>query len=175
MTADNHPVVKDYIIPLARYPHLKETQTLHDAVQAIQEFTCGENNRLRYSEMLVVNERNQLVGRLSIENILEGLDKRLVEVPKVKGFEGKGGEYPNLSILWEDSFFMKCTEKKDEQIKGFMTPTDRLVKGSDSLLKALSIMLHTKEVILPVSDQERIIGVIRLEEIFKAICSVCKL
>ena len=144
-------------------------------MQTIQSFTCGENDRLRYPELLVLNDQNQLVGRLTLQDILQGLDKRLVEVPKVKGFEGKGSEFPNLAILWEDSFFVECSKKATNPIKDFMSPTKRHVKGGDPLLKALSIMLHSNDVILPAVDEARVIGVIRLEEIFKAICSRCKL
>jgi CBS domain-containing protein len=167
--------VKDSTILLERYPHIQETQTLHDGVQVIQSFTHGENNRLKYSELLVINDQNQLVGRLTLQDILQGLDKRLVAVPKAKGFEGKGAEYPNLAILWEESFYLECSQKASRPIRDFMSPAKRYVKGSDSLLKALSMMLYTHETLLPVVEEKRVIGVIRIEEIFKAICSQCKL
>ena len=171
MAAEN-PVVRDFIVPIDKYPHLKDTQTLSDAVQTLLSHTCGENDRLRYGGMLVVNEKNQLVGRLNLQAILQSFDKRLA--PQ-KGYEGKEGEYPNLALLWEDSFFSKCSEKKDTPISDFMMATDKIVKGDDSLLKALSIMLHSDEVVLPVVEDGNIIGVVRLEEIFTAICTVCKL
>ncbi len=171
MAAEN-PVVRDFIVSIDEYPHIKDTETLSDAVQTLLSFTCGEKNGLRYGGMLVVNEKNELVGRLNLQAILQAFDKRLVDVP---GHEGKDGEYPNLAILWEDSFFHKCSEKKDTPVSDFMTKTKNLVKGEDSLLKALSIMLHSDEVVLPVRENGAIVGVIRLEEIFTAICGVCKL
>nr|MBF0220707.1 CBS domain-containing protein [Desulfobulbaceae bacterium] len=171
MAAEN-PIVRDFIIPIDRYPHLRETQTLSDAVQVLMSHTCGENEYLRYAGILVLNEKNQLVGGLNLQDILRALDKRFA-LPK--GHEGKAGEYPNLAILWEDSFFHKCSEKKDIAISDFMVPTKKIVKGDDPLLKALSIMLHGNEVVLPVKEEGSIIGVIRLEEIFLALCGVCKL
>ena len=167
--------VQDIAILLERYPHIQETQTLHEGVQVIQSFTFGENDRLRYSELLVLNDRNQLVGRLTLQGILQGLDERLVVVPKAKGFEGKGAEYSNLSILWEDSFYLECSKKASHPVREFMSPAKRYVKGSDPLLKALSIMLHTHETLLPVVDEKRVTGVIRIEEIFKAITNLCNL
>ncbi|MFH1216896.1 MAG: CBS domain-containing protein [Pseudomonadota bacterium] len=174
MTADN-PVVRDFVIPLERYPHLQETKTIHDAVEIILSFNCGGNERLRYSELFVLNEQNQLVGRMSLRDILKGLDRRLVEVPAVKEFEGKGAEYPNLAFLWEESFFVECSRKKDAPLKGFMSPVERMVKADDSLVKALSVILHGVDQVLPVIDGDEVIGVIRLEEIFKAVCRYCKL
>ena len=173
MTADTL-TVKDFIIPVDRYPHVHEAETIHDAVQVIQSYTCGENDRLRYSELLVLNDKNQLAGRLTLQDILKGLDKRLVEVSKVKEFEGKGAEYPNLAILWEESFFIECSNKADRLIRDFMSPTTT-IKAGDPLVKALSVILNGNDVIMPVVEEERVIGVIRLEEIFKAICAQCKL
>lgn len=170
------PVVRDFIIPLERYPNLLETKTLHDAVETLLSFACGENDRLRYSAIFVLNEENQLVGKATLQDLLRGLDKRLVEVPGVASFEGKGAEYPNLAVLWEESFFVECAKKKDVPLKELMVPIERMVKADDSLVKALSILLHhPDDQALPVIDGGTVVGAIRLEEIFKAVCSCCKL
>ena len=55
-----------------------------------------------------------------------------------------------------------------------MSPVKHIVKGSDPVLKALAIMINTKDLVLPVVDEGRIIGVIRLKEIFKVITERCK-
>lgn len=174
MTADTL-VVKDFIIPLDRYPHLGDTQTLHDAVEIIQTFTCGPSDRLRYSELMVINDQNQLVGRVTLQDILRGLDQRLVDVPNVKEFEGQSVEYANLSILWEESFFVECSKKGVVPIRDLMSPAKRFVRGDESLLKALAMLLHSNDVIMPVVDNGQVSGVIRLEEIFKAISGRCQL
>jgi len=173
VTADI-PVVKDHLIPIAKYPSLRETQTLSEAVQVILSYTCG-NDRLMFSEILVLNDQNQLVGHLNLQSILKALDKRLADIPEVKGHEGKGAQFPNLSILWEESFFHTCPLKRDIPIRDVMQSTHRYAKSGDSLIKALAIILQSNEDALPVLDNGSIVGVIRLEEIFKAICCSCKL
>lgn len=173
MSTDN-PVVKDFIIPLEKYPNLNENQTIHDAVQVIRSFICGENDHLRYAALLVLNDQNQLVGSVTLRDILRGLDPRFREFPKVKKFEGKGSEFPDLTILWEESFFVECTQRSHVPIKDFMSPIHH-VKGGDPILKALSIMLSTNDDILPVVDKDKVFGVIRLEEIFKEINDRCKI
>jgi len=167
------PVVRDSIVPIDSYPHLKETQTLADAVQTLLSFPGDENDRIRYGGMLVVDENDQLVGCLNLQTILRALDKRMAGSPE--RYEGKEGEYQDLAILWEDSFFSKCSEKRDTPISDCMIPVQHIVKGGDPLLKALSIMLHSDEVVLPVVEDGAVVGVIRLEEIFTAICGVCRL
>jgi len=167
------PVVRDFIVPIGSYPHIKETQTISNAVQTLLSFAGDKNGRIRYRGMLVVNENDNLVGRLTLQTILRALDKRMADIPE--SYEGKGGEYQDLAILWEDSFFSKCSEKRDTLISNCMMPIQHIVKGRDPLLKALSIMLHSNEVVLPVVEDGAVVGVIRLEEIFMAICGVCRL
>ncbi|MCL7487601.1 MAG: CBS domain-containing protein [Desulfobulbaceae bacterium] len=174
MTTDI-PAVKDLVIPIERYPHVNQDKTLHDAVQVIQSYTCGENDRIRYSEIMVVNDQNQLAGRLSILDVLRGLDKRFSEIPKVKEFAGKGSDYPNLTILWEDAFFVGCAKGVSRPVREFMSPIKNMVKTSDSLLKVLSILLSLNCQLLPVVEGKRVVGVIRLEEIFKEISVRCGL
>ncbi len=172
MTAQNQ-IVKDFIVPISRYPHLRESQTLGEAVQTLLSYTCGNEGRLQYAGILITDKDNQLAGFLNLQTILRALDSRLANTPR--GFEGKGGKYPDLAILWEESFFSKCSEKNNTPISDFMISPETVVKGNDPLLKALSIMLHSNEIVLPVNEEGSIIGVIRLEEIFTAICNACRL
>ena len=174
MASDN-PVVRDLVIPLEDFPHLNENQTLHDAVEVLLSYTCGEYNRIRYAELLILNDRNQLSGRVTLQNILLNLDPRLKEASKVKGFEGKGAGFLDLIILWEDSFFVECRKWSHILIKDLMSPIKHIVKGSDPVLKALAIMTNTQNLVLPAIDEGRIIGVIRLKEIFKTITARCKI
>jgi len=169
------PVVRDYTIPLERYPHLNEQKTLRDAAKVIHTFTAGEKNHLRYSDALVVNDQNQLVGRITMTDILHGLAPQLVEATKVNKFEGKAAHFPNLAILVEDSFFKECSLRWNKPISKFMSPVEHTVSADTHLLQTLLIMLNTKDFNLPVVDNEMIVGVIRLEEIFKAISSHCNL
>lgn len=173
MTSEKKPIVRDFIVLTDSYPHIKETKTISDAVQTLLSFPGDENGRIRYRGMLVVNENDKLVGRLTLQAILRALDKRMADIPE--RYEGKEGEYQDLAILWEDTFFARCSEKRDTPISDCMIPTQHIVKGGDPLLKALSIMLHSDEVVLPVVEDGAVVGVIRLEEIFTAICSVCML
>ena len=81
--------VKGFIIPMKRFPHIDESQSLQEAVKALRGYTCGPNERMRYSELLVISEQHQLVGRVNLQSILKGLDPNLAQV--FKGYEGTAG------------------------------------------------------------------------------------
>ena len=169
------PVAKNLIIPLAQYPHLKDSQTLADAIGMLYSFTCGEHKRFRYSEILILNDQGQLAGRVTLQDLLKAYDARLADIPKVQEFEGKGAEFPNLAILWEESFFKRCAKQGLKPIGEFMSPIKNIAKATDPVLKVLSIMLAKNETVLPVIENDEVIGLIRIEEIFKSISEQCSL
>jgi len=173
--APDNPVARDLVIPLEKFPHLNEQQTLHDAVEVLNSYTCGGDGRLGFAELLILNNKNQLSGRVTLADMLLCLDPRLKEVSKVGSFEGKGSEFSDLIILWEDSFFVECKKWSHILIRDLMSPIKHVVKGSDPVLKALTTMINTKDSVLPVVDDGRVIGVIRMKEIFKAITATCKI
>lgn len=173
--ADYAPVVRDFTIPLNCYPHLNEKQTLKDAVEQIKSFVVGENDRIRYSCLLIVNDNNQLVGRVSLEDIIHALAPRMLDATKVKKFEGKESDFPNLAILMEDSFFKDCRKQSEVPISSFMGKIPTFLNADTPLLKALAIMLNVDNKTLPVVDSEKIIGVLRLEEVFAEITSKCQI
>ncbi len=164
------PTVRNVLIPLDRYPHINENQTLHDAVNELKSFTAGVNNRLLYDVLLVVNDQNQLVGRVTLADIMKALFPALYEAVKVKKFEGKGTEFPNLAILLEDIVIKECSMKAIKPVKEFMSDAESFIQADTQILKTLIIMLNTGYNNLPVIDGDAIIGVIRLEEVFLAMC-----
>jgi CBS domain-containing protein len=163
--------IRDLIIPHDRYPFLNENQTLQEAIQTFLSFRDEQLNSPLYTILFVVNDQKQLVGKLSMLDILQGLAPSLSEITKVDKFEGKGVEYPNLSFLYEESTFATCGENQNKPIKPLLQPIDFSLSADTLILKALIMMSHRNNFYVPVTDNGGIIGVLRLEEIFNAMCT----
>lgn len=164
-------VIRDLIIPVDRYPHLNEEQTLQEAIQTVMSFRAEQQERLHYVILFVINNQNQLVGKLSMLDIMHGLAPRLIEATKVDKFEGKGAEYPNLSFLYEDSTFAKCGENQHKAIKPLIQPIDFSFPADTHTLKALIMMSYRNDFTVPVTENGTLIGILRLEEIFTEMCT----
>ncbi len=164
-------VIGEIVIPLSSYPHLKENQTLQEAIQALMSFEAGEPSRPKYAGLLVVNDNKQLVGKLSLLDIMHGLVPRLVDAAKADKFEGKDAEYPNLSFLYEDSTFAECGKNLQQPIKSLLQPIEFSLPADTHILKALAMMSHRKEFNVPVTDNGSVVGMLRLEEIFNVMCT----
>jgi len=164
-------VIRDLIIPLDRYPNLNENQTLQEAIQALMAFRAGQEERIQYGKVLVVNDQNQLVGKLSLVDIMHGLAPQLLEATKVAKFQGKDIDFENLSILYEDKTLADCGKNQHKSVKALLHPITFSLPAETNILKALVMMSHRNDFTVPVTENGSIIGILRLEEIFHAMCT----
>ena len=164
-------VIRDIITPLDRYPRLNENKTLYDAIQAFKSFHKDKQGGLCAAVLLVLNDKNQLVGKLTLVEIMNGLIPRLVDVTTAGKFEGKGEAFPNLSFLYEDSTFSACGKNQLKTIKSLLKAIDFSLPADTNILKALVMMSHENDFNVPVTDKEEIIGMLCLEKIFNSICT----
>ncbi|MBL4903865.1 MAG: CBS domain-containing protein [Desulfocapsa sp.] len=168
---DKTVLIGDILIPLDRYPHLNENQTLQEAIEAVIAFRTEQQDRLHCAGILVVNDKNELVGRLSLIDILHGLIPRLVDTSKLHKFEGKEVEYHDLAFLYEDNTSAECEKTQKNPIKPLLTAIDFSLPADTHILQALVMMTHRNDFNVPVTDNGNIIGVLCLEEIFNAMCA----
>ncbi|MCI5211803.1 MAG: hypothetical protein D3910_24165, partial [Candidatus Electrothrix sp. ATG2] len=73
--------IRAMITPLERCPRLYQHQTLNDAI-ALFSLNPSENNPIDLPILLVLDEKNTLVGRLSRTDILCGLVPNMLERSK---------------------------------------------------------------------------------------------
>ena len=166
--------VRDIAIQLVDYPHIDSEKTVSDAVDVLRAFTCGDLSHLKFSELMVMNKKQAVIGRLRLHDILEGLEPRLFE-DKPQKFEGPEEGRADLTILWEDVFEKDCRKRAGRPVKEFMTTIGSMVQANDHLLKALYIMVRGRESSVPVAEAGNVIGVIRMEEVFNTISVICNL
>jgi len=168
--------VKDFVIPLERYPHIREEQTLAEAIKQVLSYKWGAKEQLlRFAELFVFNHEDQVVGKITVGDILTALEPRLLKKEEDPVFEGPEVDASNLSILWEDAFFKQCREHQERPVKEIMSPITTVINSSDLVLKALYVMLRSGEQSLPVLDDGKVVGVLRIEELFTITSGLCEL
>ena len=145
--------VKDLLIPLSDYPHLPFWATLKEAlIQLTSASEAGMNT------VLIFNEAYRLVGILTQVDILWGIE------PKFARHYEEG-----VPVFWSDLLTESARKRIMQPIKEFMSPTKVMVDSKDSIIKASHIMLIENQNILPVKEDDRVVGVIRLEDIFREV------
>jgi len=168
------PVVKDLIVPLEQFPYLKSDASVHDAVGQLFSHVNG-GGKLQYDELLVVNSQDQYVGRLTIRGILTCYFPTLFDGGQKAIFAGKKEKFSDLAILLEDSFQAECKRQGALPVSQFMAPPLKSIKAELHPLHAAEIMMEEGETCLPVVENQAMIGVIRLIDIFRTLAGSCSL
>jgi len=166
--------VKDLIIPLEQFPHVQSEAPVHEAVGLLFSHVNG-NGRLQYDELLVISADNQYVGRLTIRGILTCYFPTLFAGDQQPIFAGKQAKFTDLAILLEDSFQAECKRQGALPVRDFMAPPHKAIKAGLHPLHAAEIMMEENETCLPVMEDDGLIGLVRLIDIFRTLASSCSL
>lgn len=169
------PVVKDLVIPLHVFPHLGSDQSVHEAVGQLFSHTESASGNLLFDELLVISPTNQYVGRLTIQNILTCYFPTLFDGSQKSIFAGKKEKFTDLAILMEGSFQAECKRQGALPVSQFMAPPHKSIKADMHPLHAAEIMMAENETCLPVVENQALIGVVRLIDLFRTLAGSCSL
>ena len=166
--------VKDLIIPLEQFPHVQSEAPVHEAVGLLFSHVNG-NGRLQYDELLVISADNQYVGRLTVRGILTCYFPALFATGDKQIFAGKKEKFSDLAILMEDSFQGECKRQGALPVRDYMAPPLKSIKANLHPLHAAEIMMTENETCLPVVEDDGLIGLVRLIDLFRTLASSCSL
>jgi len=113
--------------------------------------------------VLVFDEKYQLMGILTLRDIIRGLEPRFMqESGLIKGD-------PNLALLMGDLFGPGMREASQKPVSEVMSPIKITVQGSDPIAKAIFLMIKEGVGMMPVIQDSKVAGMIRLSDLFKEI------
>ena len=160
--------VKQLMIPLAEYPHIREDAALRDAFAVIEEGL--EKKGMRFRHVLVLDETNRLLGLLGLRDILRGVFPEFLRatLPGQSRAEMVLPQYSALATLWQDTFHEHCREQMQKPVGPHVVPVAATVSPEDPVTKAAYLMVFTDASMLPVVDDGKVVGVIRLIDVFNA-------
>jgi len=113
--------------------------------------------------VLVFDEKYQLMGILTLRDIIKGLEPRFMhETALVKAD-------PNLSVLMGDLFGPGMREASQKPVSEVMSPIKVTIQGNDLLAKAIFMMIQENVGMMPVVQDGKVAGMVRLSDLFKEI------
>ena len=155
--------VKELMIPLEDYPHIPYWFTLRQAMAIVREAAVKFEGSFEPRAVLVFDEKYQLMGMLTLRDIIKGLEPRFMhETALVKAD-------PNLTVLMGDLFGPGMREASQKPVSEIMSPIKITVQGSDSIAKALFLIIKEGVGVMPVIQESKVAGMIRLSDLFKEI------
>ncbi|MBU1565179.1 MAG: CBS domain-containing protein [Proteobacteria bacterium] len=169
MSTENQ-MVRDIMLPLSAFPCMKESGTVHEAIQQLRSFCpIGSSGPCGFSELMVVNDLGGLIGRVTQQGILRVLFSTLLDSVDIKAFEGKTKEYSDLATLLNGVMMREGVNHLNASLAKVIEKGIRVLPASTDLIHAMSVMVIGKETVLPVVDLGKLVGVIKLAEVFGAL------
>lgn len=132
--------------------------TIHQAVEKLVELDRREQSGvLEAQSLLVVDEDGKLEGLIAMLDILTG-----IEPPFMR-------EAEHLAALtWDGMFDDIVSQAENRTVAEAMVPLDQLeaVEPDDRLMTAVELMVRKKQRRLPVVEDDKVIGIVRLYDVF---------
>lgn len=154
--------MSELMIPLEDYPHVPFWFTLKQAMAIIREAAIKFPGTFEPRSVLVFDEKYQLVGVLSLGDLLAGITPPLPEL--------EGEAWENLVRRLEADLTGKWVEEKaNTPVSEVMSPITATVAAEDTVARALLLMVKEKLPRLPVMQGSRVVGLIRQSELFQVI------
>ncbi len=161
-------VVKDLMIGIFEYPHIPYWFSLSQAVRIVKVSFLSTKKYPEPMAILVFDEKYNLLGTLTLKDILKGLEPRFLK-PSTKAQVPEEDE-SGLSLIWDTLFTKESKELGEKTVSEIMSPAKFFVEPDDPITKAAYLMLHHDLVLLPVlENKKKFIGLVRMIEIFDEI------
>lgn len=158
--------VKDLMIPLEDYPHIPYWFTLRQAMAIVREAAIKFEGTFEPRAVLVFDEKYQLMGLLTLRDVVRGLEPRFAED------KGLIKADPSLAVLMGDMFGPGMKEASQKPVSEVMSPIKVTVNGDDPITKALFLMIKENVGMMPVLQDNKVVGMVRMNELFKEISDV---
>jgi CBS domain-containing protein len=161
----NTKVVKDLMIDVFEFPHIPYWFSIRQAIGIIKKSLLTKEKCLQPMAVLVFDEKYNLVGTVSLKDILRGLEPRFLKTTTKA--QGHVGDDSGLSLLWDTMFSKESKEMAEKPIGDVMTPAKSFVTPEDPITKAAYLMVHNDLALLPVlENNKKFVGLVRMIEVF---------
>jgi len=159
----NDKKVKDLMIPLEDYPHIPYWFTLRQAMAIVREAAVKFGGAFEPRAVLVFDEKYQLMGMLTLRDIIKGLEPRFLQETSLVKMD------PSLTVLMGDHLGPNMRAASQRPVSEVMSPIQATVDGSAPIAKALYLMIQENVGLMPVIQDSKVAGMIRLSDLFNEI------
>ncbi len=161
-------VVKDVMIGIFEYPHVPYWFSISQTIKIVKVSFLSTKKYPDPMAILVFDEKYNLMGTLTLKDILKGLEPRFLK-PSAKAQVAEEDE-TGLSLIWDTLFVKGTKELAEKPVSEIMVPAKYFVEPDDPITKAAYMMLHHDLVLLPVlENKKKFVGLVRMIEIFDEI------
>ena len=155
-----------FMIRLEEYPHIPYWFTLREAMAIVREAAIKFGGSFEPRAVLVFDEKYQLMGILTLRDIIIGLEPRFLQESALIKMD------PSLTVLMGDFFGPKMKEQSQRAVSEVMSPIKITVNAEDLITKPLYLMIKENIGMIPVMRGGKVAGILRLSDLFGEISKI---
>jgi len=156
--------VRDIFIPLGDLPHLHQDATVREAITLLhRQHTSGG---WRYRHLMVFDADETLVGILSLRDMIRALMPPYLKTNLASQYSGPLPDDVSLSVIWQESFQSQCQYLAEAKVSQYMATVLDTVQADAPVTRAAYLMVAHRVDMLPVLEGEKVVGVVRIVDIF---------
>lgn len=176
--------VKELMIPLSEYATVNAGATLYEAVLALEKAQADfDHTRYRHRAILVLDDLGNVVGKMSQLDVLRALEPKYDEMMEQSLFQQRHSFTKKFmkSIMlqyqmWDTDISNICRNSAEQPVTKFMhTLSDgEYVEQNASLYEAIHQLVMGHKQSLLVTQDNKIIGILRLTDVFASVFHTMK-
>lgn len=153
--------------PLAEYPQIDADATLGDVFALLKQ---RYDAALQFRSVLVFDRQKRLIGKISLHDLLKILlPDYLTHLPA--HLEGADNDLATLALLWQDDSAEDVQKIARERVGDHVRPAAAPLKPDDPLTLALYRFANSDFNTIPVAENGRIVGVLRIVDVLAAVAA----
>jgi CBS-domain-containing membrane protein len=172
--------VKDIMVPISDYATVQEDSNLMETIKSLENQTMKfGSGPYRHRAVLVVNKKNEVVGKVSQVDIMRALEPNYQKIGSDLYLSRYGFSSDFMKAiakqfkLWDRSLESMCDQARKTTVKDVMyTPADhQKVSDKDSLILAMHqiVMGQHQSLLVTEGSGKNIIGILRSTDVFNAL------
>lgn len=175
--------VKELMVPIAEYATVFEDATLNEAILALEDAQKNvEQGYERHRAVLVLDKNGRMVGKLTQWDVSAGIEPRYRAIENISEASRLGFDPEHIRSmlasydLWKKPLEDLCRKASEFRIRDIMSKPSpgEYIEEDASLDEAIHLLVMGRHLSLIVKKGDGISGILRMSDVFKAICDKVK-
>lgn len=165
--------VSDIMIPVENYTTIDVNRTLKEAIEEVKKsyetiLSTGKIMETGHRSILVFDGKGELVGILSIKDLIRALRPAYLSAPKPT----MADSIRFSPMFWTGLFTNQVKALIDKKVGNIMSKTPLLVDENANLMEIADLMFTERARRVAVTRQGKVVGIVREQELFFEIARI---
>lgn len=164
---DEEETVKDVMVPIEEYTTMNIDQTVKEAMLKLRtsfslKVPTSVIMETGHRSVLIFDNNKEVRGVLTIKDLLNAIMPRYLNAPKPT----MADSIQYSPMFWSGMFTKEVKNILNNRVEDIMSPSPLSIDSSSNLMEAAYMMIYNRVRRLVVSEEKKVVGMIREQDLF---------